>query len=151
QRRDGRHDGLVLALVSEAAPGRRRLEGPPVADRRAAISFGVRRSCAGRAASPCTLRSWVHTYYDNLKVAQDAPPAVIRAAYRALAQQYHPDRNPGSAEAARVMKLVNEAYAVLSDPERRRAHDDWIRSMEVQTRSKSQDAAPAAHAAEPER
>ncbi len=71
-----------------------------------------------------------HTYYDNLKVARNAPDSVIRAAYRALAQQYHPDKNPGSAEAAHVMKLLNEAYAVLSDPKKRLEHDAWIASEE---------------------
>ena len=73
----------------------------------------------------------VHCYYDNLKVARDAPDAVIRAAYRALAQQYHPDKNPDSADAARVMKLINEAYAALSDPAKRRDHDSWIAAHEA--------------------
>jgi len=66
-----------------------------------------------------------HTHYDNLKVARDAPPEVIKAAYRALAQRYHPDVNPSS-DAARVMKLINEAWQVLSDPAARRRHDEWI-------------------------
>lgn len=67
----------------------------------------------------------LHTHYENLKVARNAPPEVIRAAYRVLAQRYHPDVNP-SPDAARVMKLLNVAYAVLSDPQRRAAHDAWI-------------------------
>ena len=67
----------------------------------------------------------LHTHYENLKVARNAPPEVIRAAYRVLAQRYHPDVNP-SPDAARVMMLLNEAYAVLSDPQRRGAHDAWI-------------------------
>ena len=56
----------------------------------------------------------VHTYYDNLKIVRTAPTEVIRAAYRAMAQKYHPDLNPAP-DAARVMKLVNEAWEVLSD------------------------------------
>lgn len=72
----------------------------------------------------------IHTHYDNLKVSRDAPPDVIRAAYRALSQKYHPDRNPGDDRAARIMTLVNRAYAVLSDPEARREHDAWISSAE---------------------
>ena len=71
-----------------------------------------------------------HTYYDNLKVSRDAPDSVIRAAYRALAQQCHPDKNLNSAEAARVMKLINGAYAVLSDPAKRLEHDAWITLQE---------------------
>ncbi len=68
----------------------------------------------------------VHTHYDNLKVTRDAPPEVIRAAYRTLCHKYHPDKNGGSAKATRTFQLINTAYEVLSDPERRRAHDEWI-------------------------
>ena len=46
----------------------------------------------------------IHTHYDNLKVTRDAPTEVIRAAYRALSQQFHPDRNPGNAEAGHVVR-----------------------------------------------
>lgn len=72
----------------------------------------------------------LHTHYDNLKVARDAPTEVIKAAYRALAQRYHPDVNP-SPEAARVMRVLNEAWAVLGDPAARRRHDEWIESQLV--------------------
>lgn len=72
----------------------------------------------------------VHTHYDNLKVARDAPPEVIRAAYKTLSQRYHPDRNPGNAEAARIMTIINASYDVLCDPQKRRAHDLWIAQQE---------------------
>jgi DnaJ-class molecular chaperone len=72
----------------------------------------------------------VRTHYDNLKVARNAPPEVIRAAYKSLSQKYHPDQNPGDPDAARVMALINEAYRILSDPVKRQAHDDWIRKAE---------------------
>ncbi|OWW18693.1 J domain-containing protein [Noviherbaspirillum denitrificans] len=68
----------------------------------------------------------IHTHYDNLKVARDAPPEVIRAAYKTLSQKYHPDRHGNSAEAIRIIQIINSAYAVLSDPSRRREHDEWI-------------------------
>ncbi|MBI3697768.1 MAG: J domain-containing protein [Acidobacteria bacterium] len=68
----------------------------------------------------------VHTHYANLKVARDAPPEVIRAAYRSLSQKYHPDRNPGDPNAARVMAIINASYEVLSDPVKRREHDEWL-------------------------
>lgn len=68
----------------------------------------------------------LHTHYDNLKVAPDASEAVIRAAYRALSQQHHPDRNPDNPDANRIMSLINQSYAVLSDPVKRQAHDQWI-------------------------
>ena len=70
------------------------------------------------------------THYDNLKVARDAPPEVIRAAYKALAQRYHPDRNPGNDRAARIMQIVNASYQVLSDPDARANHDSWIAQQE---------------------
>jgi curved DNA-binding protein CbpA len=64
------------------------------------------------------------SYYATLGVLPTAEDAVIRAAYKALAQRYHPDRNPGSAEAAAKMAELNEAYDVLSDPERRKRYDE---------------------------
>lgn len=72
----------------------------------------------------------IHTHYDNLKVARGAPAEVIRAAYKALSQKYHPDKNPGDEKAARIMAIVNTAYNALSDPVRRKEHDEWIASEE---------------------
>jgi hypothetical protein len=69
----------------------------------------------------------VHTYYDILNVSRSSEEVVIRAAYRALIAKYHPDRFRGdAAEADRMAKLINEAYAVLSDPHRRAAYDRKI-------------------------
>jgi len=72
----------------------------------------------------------IHTHYDNLKVARAAPPEVIRAAYKALSQKYHPDKNPGDETAARIMAIVNTAYGILSEPARRNEHDEWISAEE---------------------
>jgi hypothetical protein len=72
----------------------------------------------------------IHTHYDNLKVARQAPQEVIRAAYKALSQKYHPDKNPGDEKAARIMAIVNTAYNTLSDPMRRKEHDEWIAAEE---------------------
>jgi curved DNA-binding protein CbpA len=58
----------------------------------------------------------IHTHYDNLKVSRLAPQEVIRAAYKALSQKYHPDKNPGDEKAARIMAILNSAYNTLSDP-----------------------------------
>ncbi len=77
----------------------------------------------------------VHTHYDNLKVARDAPPEVIRAAYKTLSQKHHPDRNGNSADAMRIIQIINAAYEVLSDPARRRDHDDWIARAEAEESS----------------
>jgi hypothetical protein len=68
----------------------------------------------------------IHTHYDNLKVTRNAPPEVIRAAYKTLTQKYHPDKHPGNADAERVMSLINISYQVLSDPAQRAEHDRWI-------------------------
>ncbi len=72
----------------------------------------------------------IHTHYDNLKVSRKAPQEVIRAAYKALSQKYHPDKNPGDEKAARIMAILNSAYGTLADPTRRREHDDWIAAEE---------------------
>jgi hypothetical protein len=74
----------------------------------------------------------IHTHYDNLKVMRNAPPEVVRAAYKTLTQKYHPDRNPGDAKAARIMSLLNDSYGVLSDPVKRRSHDQWIEKCELE-------------------
>ncbi|WP_124703240.1 J domain-containing protein [Sulfuriferula multivorans] len=67
------------------------------------------------------------THYDNLQVSQLASAEVIRASYRVLSQKYHPDKcEVGKLLAESRMKIINEAYAVLSDPEKRRSHDVWI-------------------------
>lgn len=69
----------------------------------------------------------VRTHYDNLQVAENASPEVIRGAYRYLSQKWHPDKNPENrAEAVRITQLINAAYEVLSDPQRRKEHDKWI-------------------------
>lgn len=72
----------------------------------------------------------IHTHYDNLKVARNAPLEVIRAAYKTLSQKYHPDRN-GHKDAPKIMAIINASYDVLSDPARRRAHDMWIAQQEA--------------------
>jgi hypothetical protein len=70
------------------------------------------------------------TYYDVLQVERDASAERVRAAYRKLAQKYHPDKMPGNPNAARAMAAINAAYDVLSDPHRRAEHDLWIRRAE---------------------
>ena len=71
-----------------------------------------------------------HTHYDSLKIARDAPVEVVRAAYRALSLKYHPDRHASALEATEMMSLLNSAYDVLSDPEKRRDYDAWIKFVE---------------------
>lgn len=62
-------------------------------------------------------------YYRSLGVSTEASAKEIKEAYRELAFQYHPDRNTGNPQAVEKMKGVNEAYAVLSNPQKKRAYD----------------------------
>ncbi|HEY7862839.1 MAG TPA: DnaJ domain-containing protein, partial [Thermoanaerobaculia bacterium] len=62
-------------------------------------------------------------YYEVLGVERSADEAAIKSAYRKLAHQYHPDKNPGNREAEDRFKEASEAYEVLSDPDRRARYD----------------------------
>lgn len=64
-------------------------------------------------------------YYEVLGVDKNADDAALKKAYRALAKKYHPDMNPGDEEAEKKFKEASEAYAVLSDPEKRRKYDQF--------------------------
>lgn len=64
-------------------------------------------------------------YYEVLGVDRNADDAALKKAYRVLAKKYHPDTNPGDAEAEARFKEASEAYAVLSDPEKRRQYDQF--------------------------
>ena len=62
-------------------------------------------------------------YYEILGVSRDASADEIKKAFRKLAMEYHPDRNPGDSEAEEKFKVFAEAYEVLSDPEKRARYD----------------------------
>lgn len=64
-------------------------------------------------------------YYEVLGVDKNADEAALKKAYRALAKKYHPDMNPGDVEAEKKFKEASEAYAVLSDPEKKRQYDQF--------------------------
>ena len=75
-------------------------------------------------------------YYAVLGVKRQAADKEIRQAFRRLARQYHPDVNPNNKEAEEHFKEINEAYEVLSDPEKRKRYDemgaDWERYQQYQ-------------------
>lgn len=78
------------------------------------------------------------THYDNLQIAENASPEVVRGAYRYLSQRWHPDKNPDQRdEAARITRLINAAYEVLSDPALRKEHDEWIAAHKRASTSES--------------
>ncbi|MCO6386934.1 molecular chaperone DnaJ [Aliihoeflea sp. 40Bstr573] len=62
-------------------------------------------------------------YYETLGVQKGADEKELKVAFRKLAMQYHPDRNPGDGEAERKFKDINEAYEALKDPQKRAAYD----------------------------
>lgn len=65
------------------------------------------------------------SYYDTLGVSRDTDDKSLKSAYRKLAMKYHPDRNPGDAEAEAKFKACAEAYEVLKDPQKRAAYDRY--------------------------
>ena len=64
-------------------------------------------------------------YYELLGVHRNATDAELKRAYRRLAHQYHPDKNPGNKASEDKFKEINEAYEVLSDPQKRAYYDQY--------------------------
>ena len=64
-------------------------------------------------------------YYEVLGIDKNASESDIKRAYRKMAKKYHPDNNPGDKKAEEMMKEVNEAYEVLSNPEKKSAYDQF--------------------------
>ncbi len=67
------------------------------------------------------------THYETLEVSANASAFVIRAAYRCLAQQHHPDKHCGSDNAGEILTQLNVAYSVLCNPARRQIYDQGLK------------------------
>src|SRR3954466_4429115 len=74
-------------------------------------------------------------YYETLGVPRTASQADIKKAFRKLARENHPDKNPGNTEAERRFKAINEANAVLSDPDKRKKFDRLGKDWEAYSRA----------------
>jgi curved DNA-binding protein CbpA len=72
------------------------------------------------------------THYDTLQVSHNASQEVITVAYRSLSHKYHPDKNSGDLNAQDIMKLINVAYEVLSDPDKRKDYDISIKNSNLE-------------------
>ena len=85
-----------------------------------------------------------HTHYDTLRLDRRATAQRVRLAYRRMAQKFHPDKYQGRGDSAKLMAQINNAYAVLSDPEQRAAYDETLQTDESRTQFTRRRAAAAA-------
>lgn len=73
------------------------------------------------------------THYDHLQVCRKASSSVIRAAFKALSQKWHPDKHQGTNKVAQLKyKNIKQAYDVLSNPESRQEYDRLINTQEIE-------------------
>lgn len=79
----------------------------------------------GKKVGKVTTMADKRDYYEVLGVPRNADDAALKKAYRQLAKKYHPDTNPGDKEAEAKFKEASEAYAVLSDPQKRQQYDQF--------------------------
>lgn len=79
------------------------------------------------------------TLYDVLQVSRNADPEIIKAAYKSLAQRYHPDKNTDNPDAEKHLKEIDRAYEVLSDPVKRAGYDAALADDDEEQTASSKD------------
>lgn len=91
-------------------------------------------------------------HYEILGVGPAVSDDDLKKAYRALAKKYHPDLNPGDSIAEKKFKEINEAYSILSDPQKRQEYDQELSGVPKQgkTKGKAQTAGPSWTAGPPD-
>lgn len=78
-----------------------------------------------------------HSHYDSLMVTPNASAREIKRAYRSLCQTFHPDKNPNNpAGANQKFQQINSAYTVLSNPNLRKKHDQWLHTQKLARQKK---------------
>jgi curved DNA-binding protein len=95
--------------------------------RHAAAGFKTRKKCEDVSWRSTRVR---REYYGVLGVSPSASGTEIKKAYRRLAMEHHPDRNPGNSAREERFKEINEAYAVLGDPHKRTEYDRFCRTYQ---------------------
>lgn len=91
---------------------------------------------------------FVRTHYDSLHIQESASPEVIRAAYKALAQKWHPDKNSHQRELAeKAFKSINAAHEILANPAERIAYDAWLAGQRESRFNADAQAVPPSQAA----
>ena len=82
----------------------------------------------------------IRTHYQNLQIAENASNEVIKGAYKYLSKKHHPDKNPNKEDECRkIQKIINKAYQILSNPNERKKHDNWIKEQRSQQKEESQE------------
>ena len=79
-------------------------------------------------------------WYQVLQISRQAKEEEIKAAYRRLAKEYHPDSHPGDRECERKFREISEAYSILSHEEKRRKYDEELKGIKAGKKAAGQDA-----------
>ena len=126
-------DGCSIEIQRKSTTATLLVQGRPIGLRIAVTLANLEQLAAYLTAEATTWRSMMRPdYYSVLGVSRTATTAAIKAAYRRLSKQHHPDTQDGNEER---MRQLNAAYEVLSDPDTRRQYDSAATSRAESTQS----------------